>query len=93
MTHIRYILDKGISTIQDGPKKEFRVYQQAVPSVGDTVVIYGSVFRVTGLMWMLGAPMYDEYTMSTLPPEKSRTKREAGLHVVAINLEYLRDLR
>ena len=92
MTQIRYILDKGIHTISDGPKKEFWVYQDNVPVEDDTVVIYGGVFKVTSVMWMLGAPMYDEYTMSKLPPEDSLGKREAGLHVVAITLKYLRDM-
>ncbi len=78
--------------MSDGPKKEFWVYQSAVPSEDDTVVLYGSVFRVTGILWMLGVPMYDEYTLSTLPPKEFLTKREADLHVVVISLKYESDM-
>ncbi|KKN70567.1 hypothetical protein LCGC14_0429980 [marine sediment metagenome] len=92
MTHVRYILDKGIPTSFDGPKKEFWVYQDNVPTRDDTIVIYGAVFSVSGVMWLLGACMYDEYTLSTLPPEESRTKRDAGLHAVVVSLKYLRDI-
>jgi hypothetical protein len=92
MIQIRYVLDKGIATIYDGPKKEFWVYQQAVPTVDDTIVIYGSVFSVSGIMWMLGACMYDEHTLSTLPPKESLGKRDADLHVVVISLKYQRDM-
>ena len=92
MIHIRYILDKSLDVLgHDEPLGEFHVYQGAVPSMMDTVIIYSSVFLVSGIMWMIGAPMYDEYSMSQLPPE-AMSPRHGDLHVVAVTLQYQRDM-
>ncbi|KKM83321.1 hypothetical protein LCGC14_1310550 [marine sediment metagenome] len=89
MIHIRYILNRALDILgHDEALKEFWVYQGAVPSVEDAVVIYGSVFQVAGVMWMIGAPMYDKDTLAKIP----LGRRDGDLHVVAISLKYLKDL-